>query len=395
MSTKKRVVKTKSFAPWPYFSDSEISAVTKVLRSGKVNQWGGSQVVAFEKEYAKKLGLRYAVALVNGSVALELALASLGIGEGDEVIVPSRTFVATASSVSLRGAVPVFCDVDRNSQLMTVDTIKNLCTPKTKAVIAVHLAGWPCELDKLRQFCDSKNIYLIEDCAQAHGAKYKGKPVGSWGHIGCFSFCQDKIITTGGEGGLLATNDKKIWEYAWSFKDHGKDYNLATKNEKNFQFQWIIRSFGTNYRMTEMQAAIGLTMLSNLDKWVKKRRSLAAVLDEGFKKFPALRVTIPDKDCFHSYYKYYVFVRPERLKKNWGRDRILKTLFDKGIPCGSGICPEIYLEEAFKGYNQGRLPTAKELGETSMMFLVHPTLNKDNMNFIVKEMAEVLTLAVN
>jgi len=165
MSTKKRVVKTKSFAPWPYFSDSEISAVTKVLRSGRVNQWGGKEVVGFEKEYAKKLGLRYAVALVNGSVALELALASLGIGEGDEVIVPSRTFVATASSVSLRGAVPVFCDVDRNSQLMTVDTIKNLCTPKTKAVIAVHLAGWPCELDKLRQFCDSKNIYLIEDCA--------------------------------------------------------------------------------------------------------------------------------------------------------------------------------------------------------------------------------------
>ncbi|UCH12721.1 MAG: DegT/DnrJ/EryC1/StrS aminotransferase family protein [Candidatus Omnitrophota bacterium] len=390
MKTKKN-----KFAPWPYFSDSEISAVTKVLRSGRVNQWGGNEVCDFEKEFADYLGLKYAVALANGSVALELALASLGIGEGDEVIVPSRTFVATASSVSLRGATPVFADIDRNSQLITFDTIKNLCTPKTKAVIAVHLGGWPCELDKLRQFCDSKGIYLIEDCAQAHGAKYKGKPVGSWGHIGCFSFCQDKIITTGGEGGLLATNDKKIWEYAWSFKDHGRDYDIAAKNNNGCKFQWTVKRLGTNYRMTEMQAAIGRKMFSKLDKWVKKRKSLASILDEGFKKLPALRATVPDKDCFHSYYKYYVFVRPERLKKDWSRDKILKVLLGQGIPCGSGICPEVYLEEAFKGLSQERLPIAKELGETSMMFLVHPTLNKDNMNFILKEMTKVLATATN
>jgi len=387
----------KIFAPWPYFSKDEISAVTKVLKSGNVNQWTGNEVFLFEKEYARKLGVKYAVALVNGSVALELALKVLGIGPGDEVIVPSRSFVATASCVVLRGAVPVFADVDRESQNITVSTVESLVTRRTKAVICVHLAGWPAQLDELRRFCRSRKLYLVEDCAQAHGAKYKGKPTGSFGDVSCFSFCQDKIITTGGEGGLLVTNNKNLWQKAWSFKDHGRDYKIMF-NRKNINgFVWSVTSFGSNYRMTEMQAVLGRLMLARLNKMVERRRKLAAILTEGFSKFPQLWVTVPPSDEYHSYYKYYVFVRPKALRKGWNRDRIVKILDSKGIPCGTGVCPEIYLEEAFRKYRNSygrtirqRFKVARELGETSIMFQVHPTLSEDNMHHIVKEVDKLL-----
>jgi len=438
----------KSFSPWPYFGEDEIAAVTKVLRSGKVNQWTGSEVISFEKEYADYLGVRYAVGLANGSVALDLAMIALGIGPGDEVIVTPRSFVASVSCVALRGAVPVFVDIDSDSQNITPDTVKSAISSKTKAVIAVHLAGWPCELDELRALCDEHGIYLIEDCAQAHGAgigKLKAHPgeirsavlrefhgvkssklkdikmgaeslklkgsrdgeagsirhVGSFGHIAIFSFCQDKIMTTGGEGGMLVTDDENLWKKAWSFKDHGKDYDSVFKKKHPLGFQWLVNSFGTNYRMTEMQAAIGRVMLRKLDKWVEKRRRLANILTQGFQEIPALRVTIPPEGVYHSYYKYYVFVRPERLKKGWNRDRILGELEKRGVPCGTGVCPEIYLEEAFRNCNyelriekyelkDKRLPVAKELGETSLMFMVHPTLRQENMHYVVEQVKKVL-----
>ena len=371
-----------------------------MLRSGRVNQWTGSQVYAFEKEYAGYLGVKYCVALANGSVALDIALLILGIGKGDEVIVTPRTFVASASCIALRGATPVFADVDRDSGNITLNSVKKVYTSKTKAIIAVHFIGWPCEMDRIREFCDTEGIYLIEDCAEAHGAKYKGNPVGSFGDVACFSFCQDKIITTGGEGGLIATNNKRLWQAAWSFKDHGRDYDTVFKKKHPFGFRWFLKSFGTNYRMTEMQAAIGRVMLKKLDKWVVKRRKLAAILDKGFAKFPALRATCPDIDYYHSYYKYYVYLRQERLKKGWTRDRILQVLEKKGIPCSTGLCPEVYLEEPFrklmprlKRGGQKRLPVAKELGETSMMFPVHPTLSAADMVYITQEMRKVLEKA--
>jgi len=413
------------------------------LRSGRVNQWTGSEVISFEKEYANYLGAKYAVAVANGSVALDIALAILDIEPGDEVIVTPRSFVASAGCVALRGAVPVFVDVDSDSQNITPDTVKSAIFSKTKAVIAVHLAGWPCELDELRALCDEHGIYLIEDCAQAHGAVYSNneyavatkekeedritknrkssypKKVGSVGDIAIFSFCQDKIMTTGGEGGLVFTPNAELWEKAWSFKDHGKDYNSVFKENHPPGFRWLVKSFGTNYRMIEMQAAIGRVMLKKLDEWVKIRRRLAGILTDGFREIPALRVTIPPDYIYHSYYKYYVFVRPERLKKGWNRDRILMELEKRGVPCGTGVCPEIYLEEAFKNSghpseirfarhwhefhgvkssklkikNHKRLPVAKELGETSLMFKVHPTLTKENMHYVVKQVRETMAHA--
>lgn len=389
------------FAPWPYFEEDEIHAAVQVLKSGNVNQWTGNETISFEKEFARYVGTAYAVALANGSLALDLALAALDIGQGDEVIVTPRSFVASVSCVVLKGAVPVFVDVDATSQNITLETISQAVSPRTKAVIAVHLAGWPCELDKIKRFCEEKNIFLIEDCAQAHGAAFKGKKAGSFGDCAIFSFCQDKIMTTGGEGGMLVTDDKDIWEKVWCLKDHGKNYEKVFSENQNQGFKWFVDSFGTNCRMTELQAAMGRVMLRKLDGWVEKRRQLAALFDDAFQRLAGLRASIPGQDIYHSYYKYYVFVEPEQLKTGWDRDKVIKVLNDKGIPCNTGICPEIYLENAFENtqyqlteprtYNDiSRLANAKKLGEDSIVFLVHPTLDTKAVQYVIDQVKSVM-----
>ncbi len=392
------------FATWPCFEDDEIQAVVNVLKSGNVNQWTGDEVNAFEKEFARYIGSNYSIALANGSLALDLALIAFNIGKGDEVIVPPRTFVASVSCVALRGATPVFVDVDPLSQNITLETISKAVTPKTKAVIAVHLAGWPCEIDKIKMFCEKKGIVLIEDCAQAHGASYKGKKLGGYGDCSIFSFCQDKIMTTGGEGGMLVTDNKEIWERAWSYKDHGKNHDKVFFQNHAPGFRWLVSSFGTNCRMTEMQAAIGRVILRKLDKWVEKRRAFADLFNKGFNNIPGLRTVIPDAEVYHSYYKYYVFINPDELKQGWDRDAVLEALNNKGIPCNTGICPEIYLEEAFEKYPYKisgsrkyktipRLPHARKLGETSMVFLVHPTLDIKSIHHVIDQVRMVVEKA--
>ena len=378
---------------WPHFEDDEVLAVAAVLRSGKVNQWTGKEVERFQEEFAAACHVKHAIALANGTVALELALKAMGIGAGDEVIVTPRTFIASASCAVMQGAKPVFADVDCESQNITAATIRKVITPQTKAILAVHLAGWPCDMDAIMALAHEYGLKVIEDCAQAHGALYKGKPVGSLGHVAAFSFCQDKIMTTRGEGGMLLTNDDDIWSYCWSFKDHGKSYDAVYYRQHAPGFRWLHESFGTNWRMTEMQAAIGRRQLAKLPEWVNTRRRNAAILMESFSRVEALRVTEPPADIFHSYYKYYVFVRPEKLKKGWNRDRILNCISEQGVPCFSGSCSEIYRETAFEKNGlcpAERLPVAIELGETSLMFLVHPTLSEDNMMDTVEVIEKVM-----
>lgn len=388
----------KTFAPWPYFGQDEIDAAVAVLKSGRVNYWTGEEGHLFEKEFAAFIGCNYAIAVANGTVALELALYALGIGPGDEVIVPSRTFIASASCVVMRGAKPVIADVDPVSQNITAETISAVLTSRTKAIIAVHLAGWPCDMDPILKLAKERGIKVIEDCAQAHGATYKGRMVSSLGDAAAFSFCQDKIMTTGGEGGMLTTNDSNIWEKAWAFKDHGKNYS-AMRNRikgKGNGYNWVHESFGTNWRLTEIQSAIGRIQLQKLPKWVAKRKENASILTEGFSRIPGLRVTIPPEEIGHSYYKYYTFVLPERLKKGWNRDRILSLINEEGIPCFSGSCSEIYMEKAFDHDGlrpSSRLKIAKELGETSLMFLVHPTLSKSNMEYTCRVVQKVFEAA--
>ncbi|MBB6017765.1 DegT/DnrJ/EryC1/StrS family aminotransferase [Deinococcus radiopugnans] len=386
----------RTLAPWPVFEPDEIEAVSEVMRSGKVNYWTGTEGREFEKEYAAVLGVPYVVALHNGTQALELALYALGVGAGDEVITTPRTFIASASAAVMRGAVPVIAEVDRDSGNITAETIRAVLTPRTRAIIVVHLAGWPADMDPIMALAREHNLYVIEDCAQAHGAKYHGQHVGTIGHIGCFSFCQDKIMTTGGEGGLLVTHDEDLWRKAWAFKDHGKSFDAVYNKEHPLGFRWLHESFGTNWRMLEVQAAIGRLQLQKLPAWTQQRQRNAAVLAERFSKLPALRVPVVPEGSEHAQYKYYVYVQPERLRAGWNRDRIMAEMVARGAPCYTGTCSEIYLEKAFVDAGLGpkeRLPVARELGETSLMFLVHPTLSEADMNAIADIVEEVLFLS--
>jgi dTDP-4-amino-4,6-dideoxygalactose transaminase len=385
-----------SNAPWPFFESDELEAVQRVMMSGKVNYWTGTEAREFEREYAEYLGVKHTIALHNGTLALELALYAFDIGVGDEVITTSRTFIASASCIVMRGATPIIADVDPVSQNITANTIRGLITPKTKAIIVVHLAGWSCEMDEIMELARKHDLKVIEDCAQANGAFYRGKPVGSFGHAAAFSFCQDKIITTGGEGGLLALNDNALWAKAWAFKDHGKSFDAVYNREHVPGFRWLHESFGTNWRMLEVQAAIGRIQLRKLPAWVQQRRENAAVLTKHFSKFAALRLTIPPVHMQHAYYKYYAFVRLKKLKPGWTRDRIMNEITALGIPCFSGSCSEIYLEKAFSDATLGpkeRLPVAQILGETSLTFLVHPTLSTNDMEFICKKISIIFETA--
>ena len=385
-----------SLSPWPSFTQEEADAVSRVLLSNKVNYWTGSECREFEKEFAAFAGTQYAVALANGTLALDVALKAVGIGAGDDVIVTSRTFLASASCIVTAGANPVFADVDLNSQNITADTIQTALTPNTKAVIVVHLAGMPAEMDAIMELAEKHNLWVIEDCAQAHGARYKGKPVGSIGHIGAWSFCQDKIMTTGGEGGMVTTNSKELWEKMWSYKDHGKSYDAVYHRQHAPGFRWLHESFGTNWRMMEMQAAIGRIQLRRMADWTVRRRENAAKLAETLAQFDCIRlVEIPDY-IEHAQYKFYAFVRPEKLKQGWTRDRIMNELNERKVPCYQGSCSEVYLEKAFDGTPwrpEGRLKNAVELGDTSLMFLVHPTLTDEEIRFCCDNIAAVLAEA--
>ena len=383
-------------SPWPFFDDELIEASSRVLRSNKVNYWTGEEGKLFEQEYAEAIGVKHAIALTNGTVALELALYGFGIGPGDEVIVPSRTFIASASCAVMRGATPVVADVDRDSQTLTVETIRAVMTPRTKAIVAVHLAGWPCDLDPIMELAQRHGIKVIEDCAQAHHALYKGRHVGSIGDAGAFSFCQDKIMTTGGEGGLMTTNDTDVWDRCWSLKDHGKSMQAIRQPHQPHLFRWLHQSFGTNWRLTEMQSAMGRIMLRRLPDWVATRRKNAAQLTSVLSSIPALRIPQPPTAIAHSFYKYYAFVRPESLAEGWTRDRIVQNLQAEGIPCGPGSCSEIYLEKAFDENNlrpDKRLKVAQELGETSIMFMVHPTLTETEVLATAEAVKKVMRIA--
>ncbi|MCL1077690.1 DegT/DnrJ/EryC1/StrS aminotransferase family protein [Parashewanella spongiae] len=384
------------FSPWPSFTQEEANAVSNVILSNKVNYWTGQEGREFEKEFAAWSNVKYAVALGNGTLALELALKAMDIGDGDEVITTPRTFLASASSIVTSGASPVFADVDLNSQNITADSIEAVLTEKTKAVIVVHLAGMPAEMDEIMALSDKHGFYVIEDCAQAHGANYKGKSVGSIGHIGAWSFCQDKIMTTGGEGGMVTTNDKTLWSKMWSYKDHGKSFDAIYNREHLPGFRWLHESFGTNWRMTEMQAVIGRIQLKRMLNWTAKRRFNANAIDEAVENINCVRVVDVPNYSTHAEYKHYLFVRPEKLKTGWTRDRIVTEITAKGVAAFQGSCSEVYLEKAFDGTPwrpETRLPNAVELGETSLMFLVHPTLTEGEVSKTASVIREVLLQA--
>ena len=396
------------FSPWPSFTPEEADAVHRVVMSNKVNYWTGTETRTFEKEFASWCGTSHAVALANGTLALDVALKALGVGPGDEVVVTPRTFIASISCVVNAGAVPVFADVEADSGNISARSIAAVLTPRTRAVICVHLAGWPCDMDPIMTLAEHHDLKVIEDCAQAHGARYKGRPVGSIGHVGAWSFCQDKIMTTGGEGGMVTTNDEALWRAMWSFKDHGKSYEAVYEREHAPGFRWLHESFGTNWRMLEMQAVLGRIQLRRMPEWTSKREANGAKLSAALAPFSAdggvIRLprfgcaSCPGRcgaaGCVHAQYKFYAYVRPENLAPGWSRDRIIAEINAAGVPCYQGSCSEVYLEKAFDNTGwrpASRLPVAKDLGETSLMWLVHPTLTDEEMHKACEVTVQVLT----
>jgi dTDP-4-amino-4,6-dideoxygalactose transaminase len=394
--TGRDVVKSIT-SPWPSFTEEEAEAVKKVLLSNRVNAWTGQECKLFEKEFAAWVGVQHAIAVMNGTVALELALKGLGVGPGDEVIVTPRSFMASVSCIVAVGAIPVFADVDRDSQNITAKTIQAVLSSKTRAIICVHLAGWPCEMDDIMTLAQERGVFVIEDCAQAHGARYQGKSVGSIGHVAAWSFCQDKIMTTGGEGGMVTTNDKALWSRMWSYKDHGKSWDAVFGPQKKEGFQWVHEYFGTNWRMTEMQAVIGRIQLQRMPDWHTKRLANLKKIEVAVNSIAALRMPQVPEHIEHGAYKAYVFLELRVLASGWDKERIVTEIRARGVPCYAGACPEMYREKAFDdtGWRPDKpLPVTHALGRTSLMLLIHPTLTENEMNYTCQVLQDVMLLMV-
>ncbi len=382
---------------WPCFDEKQIEAVVSTLRSGKINAWTGNQCKLFEEEFALFCRTKHAIAIANGSLALWAAYKAIGLKEKDEIITTPRTFIATSSSAIQLGAKPIFADIDRDSGSITVKNIEPLITKKTKAISVVHIGGWPAEMGPIQELARNYNLKLIEDCSQAHGASIKNKSVGTFSDISTWSFCQDKIISTGGEGGMITTSNDYFYDYIWSLKDHGKTLNAIHSIKKDMNFKWLHEEIGNNFRLTEMQSAIGRIQLSKLSKWQSIRESNANYLYNYLSEIKSIRIPMPPDFIKHAWYKFYIFIKPEMIKCDWDRNRILSEINQEGFPAFTGSCSEIYLEKCFKKYNLNpskRLPVAKELGETSLMFLVDHTIDKISLEKYADVIKRILLKAI-
>lgn len=388
-------VRDRPLPHWPHFDEEQIAAASGVLASGFTNYTNGPHGRAFETAFAARHGSPHGLAVANGTVALELIAAAIRLGPGDDVVVTPRSFIASIAGFARLGARPIFAEVDPDSQAITAESISAVLTPRTKAIMPVHLAGWPADMPEIMELAGRHGIAVIEDASQAHGAMVAGRPVGSFGTAAAFSCCQDKIITTGGEGGVITTADEELLEAMWSLRDHGRDQAAAMRDDHPPGYRWVYHSFGTNARITEFQSALGSVQLERLDDWLAARRSNAGILNRAAADLPALRSTIPPDGIGHAYYKHYLFVRPERLKPGWDRDRVMLAIEAEGIPCYTGSCPELYLEQAFPPELRPaeRLPVAEELGETSLMFMVHPTMEAADMADTAAAISKVMTQA--
>lgn len=391
-----------NIAPWPHYESDEIEAATQTLSTGRVNYWTGELGKQFEQAYATHVGKQYGIALSNGTVALELALRAFAIGKGDEVIVASRSYVASASCVKLVGATPIFADVDINSGNISVETIQPLISDKTKAIIPVHIGGWPCDMQAIMNVANTHDIKVIEDCAQAHGAYVANKPVGAWGHAAIFSFCQDKIISTGGEGGMLLLDDEQQFKKAWAYKDIGRDYDAVYNKEHAPGFRWLVETAGSNFRMTEFQAAIGLKQLEKLPQWVAKRNQNANDIIETLNQFEFIEtpVLLAENGNQNAYYRLYAKVKAGVSKNGLSgmplRDYIIEQFTLSGVPCFSGSCAEIYREKLFDDLAfEGRLPNAAIFADHAFCFLVHHTITSEQIQLIKSKIFQVLSSLLN
>jgi len=402
-------VRTNPYSPWPYFWEQEKQAVREVLDSGKVNYWTGFRGMEFQRQWAEYCGVKHAIAVNSGTSALHVAAAAACIGPGDEVICPSYTFIGTAAAVCHQNAVPVFVDVDERTYNLDPAAVENAITPKTKAIIAVHLHGHPAEMDPLLGLAEKHDLVVIEDAAQAHGAEYRGRKIGAIGHLAAFSFCQDKIITTGGEGGMVTTNNDEYAEVGRSFKDHGyweEEHKDLLQMEALYPY--IHHRVGFNYRMTEMQSVIGMVALKRLDDWVNKRRENAHYLTERIGRIPQLAPPYEAPHVKHAFYKYAFTIKPDTLKCT--RDDFIRALRAEGIPCAAGVPPSNQMEEVFQkhvgygdtkcpfacpiygeapDYAKMKTPVAERLFAKTIWLLVHPTVERKDLEDVAAALDKV------
>lgn len=377
---------------WPNYSSAEIDKVIKIIKSGNVNYVNGKVGKKFEKLFSKWIKRKYSVALSNGTVALELAIKSLKLPSNSEIMVTARSFFSSASVIVRAGYVPKFIDVDLYDQNISIKDIKKKISKKTKAIICVHLSGNPCRMEKILKITKKYKLKIIEDCAQAHGAEIDNKKVGSFGNIATWSFCNDKIISTLGEGGMISTNEKKIYDYINSYKDHGLSY----RNLKNLKKKFIYNKdfFGSNYRLTEIQSSAGIYQLSKINKTLKQRRFIAEKYTELFKKFSDYFYFYePPKNTKPAWYRFYIFIKKDLKNYKNLRDKIVEEFTKKKIKCNYGACPEIYLEKAFKNSRfklNKRLNNCKVLGETSIALDINHTLTKKEISLNCKKIYKIL-----
>ena len=370
-----------SFSDWPKFSKKEISITKKIMSSGKVNYWTGNYCKKFENDFKKYFNLKYTISLANGSVALDAAVNVLNLKKNDEVLVTPRSYVSTASCLLKTPAKIKFVDVDLNSQNISIQKLKSAISKNTKAIICVHLAGWPCDIDKIKKIIgNNKKIYIIEDCSQAHGARINNKYVGSMGDLSTWSFCNDKLISTIGEGGMISCKSKLIYKKLWAYKDCGKNLDKLLNKKKNNLFRWIHDFDGTNLRMTEVQAAVGIEQLKNLKKMISKRFNNIKFVYKNIKKNNLIFAPELPKNIFHSGYRCYLFAKNVNIRNNF-----IKYLNQSGIDANQGSCPEIYKEKRFsnnKKYNV--LENAQKLGKSSISIPSHHLISKKKLLYLVK-----------
>jgi dTDP-4-amino-4,6-dideoxygalactose transaminase len=383
-----------TFAPWPYPAPDEIDAAERALSSGKIDYWRGDEGRLFEKEFAEFAGCSHAIAFANGIVALDTALKAVGVAAGDEVILSNRVLIDASRCVVALGARPMIADVERESQNLTAESIRRMITPRSKAIVVGHLAGWPCEIDEILQLAKKHDLKVVEDCAQAEGAKYKGRPVGSLGDVAAFSFFRDAIMTTGGEGGMLTTNNAEVWERASRYHAYSDDGRGAVRDQP-IGLPRLPDLLTKGGRMAEVQSAIGRIALKKIHGWIETRRQYAAIFNVRLTNLRGMRLAIPPSHVYHSYYKYYLFVRAETLLPGWDRDRILSTICAANVPCFIGTCSDSYRRKAFikERRDPGRLPIAQKLADSSLVLLVHPTLNTQNIEYSCDVIEQVMASA--
>ncbi len=382
-------VRTKPFPRWPVYGEEEIELIARILRSGDTHLTRSTVTRDFEARFAEWCGVKHAITCNSGTSAIHMALAAGGVGAGDEVIVPPRTFIGTVSPVLYQNAVPIFADIDPRTHNLAPDAVRRAITPRTKAIIPVHLAGHPCDMDALLAIAAEHDLLVVEDCAQAHGARYKGKKVGGFGPVNAFSMQDSKIINTTGDGGMVTTDDDEYAEFCRQFRNHGF---LSARRLDDLHI-YIHPRMGYNYRMTEIQAAVGLKMMDRADRYIAQRRENAHYLDDALSQIEGVSPMYEAPDCECSYYRYYATLDLERFRVD--RDQFVRALQAEGVAASIGTSAELYTQEFFQkkaghswdpriydgdvDYSNVRRPVAHQVGLETFALEVAPPATTDDM----------------